>query len=162
MNAVGTQFTERCGVQLAQTGVGRRDQIAAVRQSYAQVARTTAAEAAHKQRTTVVHQLFAELLFVKLTHHADSCAVKKKSSSPKLPDFSASASGGSAENTHGTPGAMALPTVSRVTCNASTTVPDVSPPATIKLFTPAACSLAVSLAKVCSIARLARCSPYSC
>ena len=51
----------------------------------------------------------------------------KKSGSPKLPDFSASAGAVLPKKTHGTPGVIVLPTVSRFTFSASTTVPEVSP-----------------------------------
>jgi hypothetical protein len=61
----------------------------------------------------------------------------KKSGAPKLPDLSASASGGSPRLVvQGTPGSIAGPMRSPLTPSAATTAPAVSPPATIKRRTP--------------------------
>ena len=55
----------------------------------------------------------------------------KKSSWPKLPDFSASTSGRPATRSAGTPGAISGPISSAVAPSAWTTAPEVSPPAEI-------------------------------
>ena len=80
-----------------------------------------------------------------LVHHRPaslSSAFSKKSGPPKLPDFSASASGaGPFETSTGTPGSISGPMVSAPRPSAETTAPEVSPPATTSRRVPPATRL---------------------
>jgi hypothetical protein len=82
-------------------------------------------------------------------------AFMKKSSAPKLPDLSASATGSPGTvKVHGTPGSICGPIASAFTPRALTTAPEVSPPATTSRRTPCATS-AFAIAASASSTRVA-------
>src|SRR6478735_4969178 len=135
--AVVAELRQPRRVEPAERGVGRRHQ-PAIRHPQADIAGRPGRQAAVEDRRADPADRLASLGFV---HEAaplnTSKARRKKSSAPKLPDLSASASFGSPRLTvHGTPGSIWRPMRNPVTPSACTTAPDVSPPATTSRRTP--------------------------
>src|SRR5688572_1043060 len=95
----------------------------------------------------------AQLVFV---HDNTWNALVKKSTLPKLPDFSASAMGALPDGAptlmvHGTPGSICGPMRSAWIPSACTTAPEVSPPATTSCPTPASTKPRAIFASACSV-----------
>src|SRR5262249_47025815 len=94
---------EALGFESSQAGIGRRHENPIV-QSGAEIARAATTIAPLVERTAMHHDSLAQFLFV---HGSIPSAWMKKSSLPKLPDFSARASRGwSSVSVHGTPGTI--------------------------------------------------------
>src|SRR6185295_2473337 len=128
-------------IEETKAGVGRRDQIAATLglvQSHADVARRGVHVASLEQTAPDAADFIPGLSF---GHASIEKALLKKSSAPKLPDFSAkcrSTSGTAwARAWHqGTPGSICGPIFICVMFKACTQAPAVSPPATTSWRTP--------------------------
>ena len=103
---VRVQPGDPAGIQPAEPGVRRRDQQAVVEPD-ADVAGGAVGKAEAGQQRAVAGDLLAQPA---LAHGAHSNALMKKSGAPKLPDLSASASGGSPRLVvQGTPGSIGGP-----------------------------------------------------
>src|SRR3546814_551576 len=98
-------------VEFAESDSGGRHQPAAVGQPGADVAGAAEREAALEERAAVAADILAQSNL--LAQDSISRALVKKSSEPKLPDFSASArSGPATERVQGTPGSISWPMAS--------------------------------------------------
>src|ERR1019366_5528785 len=99
----------------------RRGHQPAIPQAHADVAGAPEREAAREQRSPQPADFIAQIRFAQSRH---AIALRKKSSAPKFPDLSASASLGSAGvAVQGTPGSICGPIRSSVTPSALTTAP---------------------------------------
>src|SRR5690606_6742246 len=89
-----------------------------------------------------------------------SQALMKKSCAPKLPDFSARhARGPERASVQGTPGSISGPISKALMPRASTTAPEVSPPAMMKRVTPRPARPSAIAARACSTSPAARSRP---
>src|SRR5207302_7412980 len=124
-------------IEVAERGVCRRHQPAAVGQAGGDVAGGAEGQAAAEQRGAAGADALAQGGF--RSHRKDLHAFRKKSGVPKLPDLRARATSGPDRlNVHGTPGSISGPIDSALTPSALTTAPDVSPPATSRREKPCA------------------------
>src|SRR3546814_40104 len=110
-------------VEFAEADIGGRHQPAAVRQPDADVAGAAEREAALEERAALAADILAQSSL--FAQDSISRALVKKSSEPKLPDFSASArSGPTTERVQGTPGSISWPMASCFTPRAAMTAPE--------------------------------------
>src|SRR5690606_28962803 len=129
-------------VERSEADIGGRHQHCAVGEPDADIAGGSRCQPPFEQRTSNLNDLVTRprLFRQDSRHFSNSQAVRKISSWPKFPDFSANAIGPSAPlaSVQGTPGAISGPITRKVTPSAATIAPEVSPPATRKRFTPRA------------------------
>src|SRR5580704_9502379 len=145
-------------IELAQRGVGRRHQPAALGQANADVSRRSESEPTGKERESDLADLIARACLVahdRFLYRVMDKARVKKSRPPKLPDLSAICNSPPFRpivRMSGTPGAISGPSRNAETPSRSTAAPDVSPPATTSLRTPKSTSPDAISASACSIA----------
>src|SRR5580704_294576 len=142
--AIAVKLREPSGVKAAEARIRRGYEIA-ILGANADVAAAAGAQSAFEERASEGANLFAQLAFdwgarFRFIHVSALHALRKKSGVPKFPDLSATARGRAwiteAAIVQGTPGSISDPMRSRLTPSASTTAPDVSPPATMRRPTP--------------------------
>src|SRR5690242_9214077 len=147
-------------VETAERDIGRRHQ-PAILQPRADIAGAAEGEAALEQRHAETADFLAQIGFAQPRHWN---ALMKKSSRPKFPDLSASASVGSPRlAVQGTPGSICRPMRSPIMPSAWTIAPAVSPPAMTSRRTPRPTSPRAISASAVSIRFPARSRPsFSC
>ena len=134
VHAVGVDLGDARRIEPAERAAGRRHEDAVV-DAHAEIARAAVRVAAVVERPAALDERFAQRCsFIA----APPSPWRRNRAPPKLPDLSASQNGSPpTARVHGTPGSISGPMASARTPSASTTAPEVSPPATTKARTPA-------------------------